>query len=387
MELQYGDKKSVLEILENTPTAKLDLQSKGHNLFSDWSNLLIDGDNLSALKALYLDRDMRGKIRLIYIDPPFATEREFSDRENNHAYSDALNGHEYVEFLRQRLVFLKELLSPDGSIYVHLDQKKGHYIKIILDEIFGEFNFVNEITRIKCNPKNFDRKAYGNMKDTIYFYSNNPNSQIDLTCWNELRISLEQKEITGRFNRLDKTGRRYTTTPLHAPGETINGATGQPWKNMLPPKGRHWRYPPQELTRLDNVGLVEWSKTGNPRKIIYADEGTGKKIQDIWEFKDAGAQNASYPTEKNIEMLKRIIQVSSNKGDIVLDCFAGSGTTLVAAEMLGRRWIGIDNSPMAIRIIRNRLDNTADCAPYRFLKATIDDAASKLKLSNKVLQE
>ena len=124
---------------------------------------------------------------------------------------------------------------------------------------------------------------------------------------------------------------------------------------MCPPRGRHWRSDPAELTRLDRVGLIEWSKNGNPRKRIYADEAirTGKKRQDVWTFKDP--QFPSYPTEKNLEMLETIILSSSNTGDLVLDCFAGAGTTLVAAEKHGRRWIGVDSSRIAIQKARQRL--------------------------------
>jgi len=264
-----------------------------------------------------------------------------------------------------------------------LDQKKGHYIKIILDEIFGEFNFKNDIARIKCNPKNFDRKAYGNIKDVIYYYSNNPTSNINLTYWNEIKQALDFEDIAKRFNKIDKKGRRYTTTPLHAPGKTENGPTGKPWKGLMPPKGRHWRYCPEELTKLDKKGLVEWSKTGNPRKIIYADESDGKKLQDIWEFKDLGMQYSLYPTEKNMNLLKTIISTSSKKGDIVLDCFAGAGTTLIAAEELDRRWIGVDSSAMAIETIRKRLLGKIHSVPYKFIDV-MKNCDSRLKVINEV---
>jgi adenine-specific DNA-methyltransferase len=166
---------------------------------------------------------------------------------------------------------------------------------------------------------------------------------------------MTEEDIKRLFSKVDKDGRKYITTPLHAPGETRNGPTGQPWKGLKPPKGRHWRYSPDELDRLDEHRLIEWSSTGNPRKIIYADEvlAKGKKRQDIWEFKDP--PYPTYPTEKNLEMLKMIIEASSNPDDIVLDCFAGSGTTLVAAEEMGRRWIGIDDSKVAIGAARKRL--------------------------------
>ena len=155
------------------------------------------------------------------------------------------------------------------------------------------------------------------------------------------------------FKKVDKDGRRYTTIPLHAPGETRNGPTGQEWRGIKPPKGRHWRSEPKALEELDRAGLIEWSKNGVPRKKIYADEKDGKKKQDIWEYKDA--QYPSYPTEKNLEMLKTIILASSDPGDLILDCFCGSGTTLQAAGELGRNWIGIDESAEAIKVAKERL--------------------------------
>ncbi|MBI5306661.1 site-specific DNA-methyltransferase, partial [Candidatus Wolfebacteria bacterium] len=237
----------------------------------------------------------------------------------------------------------------------HIDQKTGHYVKIIMDEVFGEENFRNDITRIKCNPKNFERKAYGNIKDVIYFYSKSKPNDNDPMYWTDYRMPLLEEEIIRQFPKIDKFGRRYATTPLHAKGETRNGPTGQPWKELKPPKGRHWRYSPEELTRLDEQGLIEWSSTGNPRKIIYAEENRGKKIQDIWDFKDPGFEKSIYPTEKNEEMLKQIILASSSEGDIVLDCFAGSGTTLAVAEKLKRFWIGIDANKSALETSEKRL--------------------------------
>lgn len=123
---------------------------------------------------------------------------------------------------------------------------------------------------------------------------------------------------------------------------------------MLPPKGRHWRCSVEELERLDEAGLIEWSKTGNPRKINYADEHTSKKAQDIWEFKDP--VNPTYPTEKNLDMLKFIVEASSNIDSIVMDCFCGSGSTLLAADICGRNWIGVDQSEIAIDIVTKKFE-------------------------------
>lgn len=326
-----------------------------------WKNMLIYGDNLTILKSLLNNHDIKNKIRLIYIDPPFSTNHKFrsgslrvstisSSLDDEIAYNDTVVGKEYLDFMKERLIFLRELLANDGSIYIHIDCKVGHYLKILMDEVFGKKNFINDITRIKSNPKNFQRKAYGNTKDMILFYSKTKDF-----IWNEARQDFNKSDIERLFPKTDKDGRRYTTNPLHAPGETKNGKTGQMWKNNMPPKGRHWRHPPEELERLDKKGLIVWSSKGVPRKKIYADDfiKKGMKMQDIWEFKDP--QYPSYPTEKNLDMLKMIVKASSNPDDIVMDAFCGSGTTLIASEELGRKWIGIDNSQLAIRTAAKRL--------------------------------
>jgi adenine-specific DNA-methyltransferase len=358
MKLSYENKESEASILANTKAAVFDGKIGG-------GNLLIHGDNLNVLQALRAS--FSGKIDLIYIDPPFSTNTVYrvgSERtgtvsfssEDDVAYRDDLGGSEYLESLRKRLIITKELLSPRGSIYLHIDYKIGHYVKVLMDEIFGQANFRNDITRIKCNPKNFSRQSYGNMKDLILFYSNGSDP-----IWNEVRIPLDEQELHRLFRKIDKDGRRYTTIPLHAPGETKSGVTGEKFKGLLPPKGRHWRSSPKVLEELDKQGLIEWSKNGVPRKIIYADEHAGKKLQDIWEFKDP--QYPTYPTEKNLQLLKTIVAASSNMNSIVLDFYCGSGTTLLAAQELGRRWIGIDESLPAIETAKERLGSA-----YQLLK-------------------
>jgi len=172
------------------------------------------------------------------------------------------------------------------------------------------------------------------------------------------------------FKKIDKDGRKYTTIPLHAPGETTNGNTGKEWKGIKPPKGRHWRSEPAILEELDKQGLIEWSTNGVPRKKIFLDEKDGKKMQDIWEFKDP--QYPKYPTEKSLDLLKFIIEASSNEGDLVLDCFCGSGTTLIAAQELSRNWIGIDKSDQAIKVTQKKLSQIPASlfskVEYEFLK-------------------
>jgi len=356
MELKFDNKISEKQVLSkaNKNKSPFELNYNGSMLFM--------GDNFEVLSILL--NNFRGKINLIYIDPPFNTDQEFFVSENGRAnsishskndivaYSDKMSTDEYLEFIRERLILLRELLSDNGSIYLHIDYKIGHYIKIIMDEVFGKENFKNDIARIKSNPKNFYRKAYGNEKDLILFYTKNYKNNI----WNDIKVPLDENEIAERFSKIDESGRRYTTIPLHAPGETKNGPTSKPWRNIPVPKGRHWRTNPEEFEKMDKQGLIEWSSTGNPRIKKYADEHTGKKIQDIWRFKDP--QNPKYPTEKNSTMLEQIILQSSNENDYVLDCFAGSGSTLKAAFKNNRKWIGVDNSEVAINVIKsNKIGN------------------------------
>lgn len=323
-------------------------------------NLLIHSENIKGLEYLINEKKLKGKIDLVYIDPPYATGLNFtisdgrantiSNSKNGQiAYTDKVVGNDFLEFLRPRLLLLKELLSDKGSIYLHIDYKIGHYVKILMDEVFGIENFRNDITRIKCNPKNFNRIGYGNIKDMILFYS-----KTNTPIWNEPRTKYSERDLEKLYPKINAEGRRYTTVPIHAPGETKKGNTNQIFKGILPPKGRHWRTDVQTLEQWDNEGLIEWSSNGNPRKIIYADEKEGKRVQDIWEFKDP--QYPVYPTEKNADMLDLIIQTSSNEDSIVLDCFCGSGTTLKSAEKLGRKWIGIDESDLAIGVIEEKIN-------------------------------
>jgi len=348
-------------------------------------NLLIKGNNIDGLSYLLENRDLKGKIDLVYIDPPFATGGNFTitdgrastisnSRNGDIAYSDKLIGKDFVEFLRERLILIKKLLSEQGSIYLHIDYKIGHYVKVMMDEVFGIKNFRNDITRVKCNPKNFNRLGYGNVKDLILFYTKSSKP-----IWNEPREKYTEKDLDKLFQKTDDQGRQYTTVPIHAPGETQNGKSNQPFKGIMPPKGRHWRTDVETLEQWDKDGLIEWSPTGNPRKIIFADEREGKRIQDIWEYKDP--QYPTYPTEKNSDLLDLIVLTSSNPGSTVLDCFCGSGTTLKSAQINNRKWIGIDKSEKAIEAAIKKLEtiepNLFAAKPeYDFI--TLDEATKKI---------
>lgn len=351
IKLSYEGKQSELAIL-NTPPAELARDvSVGQS--GDASSRLYFGENLAVLAALAHDPAVRGQVRVVYIDPPYATKSVFQSRQQTDAYTDLLEGAHYIEFLRARLILLRELLADDGSIYVHLDDNMAFHAKAIMDEVFGPSNFRSWITRKKCNPKNYTRKTYGNVSDYILFYSKTADYvwHRPVEAWTAQRAGKEYQYTD------EKTGRRYKKVPIHAPG-VRNGETGKLWRGMMPPPGKHWQYKPSTLDEMDARGDIYWSPTGNPRRKIFLDDSAGVPVQDIWlDFRDAHNQNihiTGYPTEKNPALLRQIIEASSNEGDLVLDCFAGSGTTLEVAHQMERRWIGIDNSPEAIRVMHQR---------------------------------
>lgn len=321
--------------------------------FADNENQLFYGDNLDVLKHLIHQSDLKGKIKLIYIDPPYGTNSVFHSRNQKSSYKDDLIGSQFIEFLRRRIILLHELLADDGSIYIHLDNNMIFESKLILDEVFGASNFRGFITRKKCSNKNYTKNTYGNISDYVIFYSKS-----NQYTWDRATSPWTEEKIKKEYPCIDEaTNRRYKKVPIHAPG-IRNGETGKPWRGKMPPEGKHWQYTPTKLDALDAKGEIYWSANGNPRRKVFFDKDKGVAVQDIWlDVQDSVNQNikiTGYPTEKNPNLLKRIIETSSNKGDYVLDCFAGSGTTLDVAHQLGRQWIGVDNSSEAIENILKR---------------------------------
>ena len=365
--LSYSHKASEEEVLRMTTMAALE---KKREVGGGGENMLVHGDNLPILRSFCEDAAIKGKVHLVYIDPPYSTRRVFTGKSvwyqddveidhNTHAYEDRLVGAEYLEFLRLRLVLLRELLSSDGTVYVHLDDKMAFPAKVLMDEIYGAGNFRNWITRRKCSSKNYTRKRFGNISDYILCYSKS-----DRPTWNQPRQEWEEEHADVEYPRVEEgTGRRFKPVPIYAQ-ETRYGDTGKAWRGMMPPKGKHWFTSPENLEKLDQEGRIYWSPTGNPRKKVYLDESSGIAYPDIWmDFRDPHNQNVSvtgYPTEKNLDMLKMIVGASSNEGDLVLDCFCGSGTTLEAAFSLGRRWIGVDSSQVAIDITTRRMQKALE---------------------------
>ena len=344
--------------------------SRGRQL-RGWTNKLIWGDNkliLSSLKAGALRQQIEdaGGLKLIYIDPPFDVGADFSmdieiggetfHKEANLleqiAYRDTWGrgADSFIAMIYERLILMRDLMAEDGSIYVHCDWRVSWAIRAVLSEVFGHSNFRNEIIRIKCNPKNYTSTAFGNFHDTIFFFSRSGRTQL-----NSVFDVRDEDQLAADFPQIEAgTGRQYTTVALHAKG-LRQGPTGKAWRDILPPTGRHWAFIPETLDQFDEDGLIEWSSTGNPRLKRYADDDDGKAVQDIWEYKDPGDRIADYATQKPEGLLERIINASSNEGDLVADFFCGSGTTAAIAEKLGRKWITTDLGKFAIHTTRKRL--------------------------------
>ncbi|WP_411726877.1 site-specific DNA-methyltransferase [Methyloglobulus sp.] len=357
-ELQYKGKKSEPDILSRTPAAPLQKMRSfnSDNPFSDdWRNLLIFGDNLLALKALYNDQrganryGTKNRIKLVYIDPPFATKQDFmKDREK--AYRDKVMGAQFIEFIRERLVLLREVLADDGSIYVHLDWKKGHYIKAVMDEVFGEFNFQNEIIW-KRTSAHSDSKTYANVHDLILYYSRS-----EQTKFIPQYSQYSEEHLTTRYKHTDPDGKRFTDGDLVGTG-LKGGGYEYEWKGVV----KTWRCPLTTMQRYEKENRLYYTKNGVARIKRYLDEVQGVSPTDMWmdiyPVNSQAAERVDYPTQKPEQFLNRVIISSSSENDIVLDAFAGSGTTLATAEKLKRRWIGMDCGKLAIYTIQKRLLN------------------------------
>ena len=375
-ELAYSGKMRIEDILSDTDEiSNVPLQverrfnapdNENSSNSETWDNLLIFGDNLQILKTFFYNKDplivgkVKEKVKLIYIDPPFATEQEFNSNQGQKAYADKVKGAEFVEFLRRRLVLLKEMMTPDGFICVHLDYRKKHYIKVIMDEVFRESNFKNEIAvnRVKKNIRERIKvKKLNEEFDTILVYSRSEEA---------LLLPPTRMEFKGDiWHSFDAPGFR-------------NGMDYELF-GFCPSTTTHWRWESKKAFEAvknyenwlkyfsDSETLGEyWNRTGKKLKFIRPNSNTGKPeyfipeteqtlCNNLWNDLSAYSFANGYPTEKNELFLKRIIEMTTDPGDLVMDCFAGSGTALAAAEKLGRRWIGCDIGKFSLYTIQKRL--------------------------------
>ncbi|MGB6462836.1 MAG: site-specific DNA-methyltransferase, partial [Nitrosotalea sp.] len=333
----------------------------------EWLNRMIYGDNLLAMQALLAGdpltgmSSMRGKIDLIYIDPPFDSKADYRTKVHlqsgdieqkptvieQFAYSDTWkNGtSSYIEMMIPRLILMREFLSEQGSIYVHIDWHVGHYVKIIMDEIFGKENFVNQIIWQRVYSHN-DSHRYGRVHDMILFYAKSKNF-----IWQNQYEPYSQKYLE-MYSMDDGDGRKYKVENTMGPGG--RGSTYE-WNGLV----RAWRYSKETMQKLDKAGLLYYTKTGFPKKKVYLDEMPGKPLQDVWVDINVIAGQAkelvNYNTQKPLKLIERIIKASSNENSVIADFFAGSGTLGTVAEKLGRKWIMSDLGKTACMVMRKRL--------------------------------
>jgi len=370
-ELVYGGKMRKEDILANedgvfpVPLQVEKIFNGKRKAWKDgWRNVIAFGDNLQFLKTIYENKDplikdkVKGKVKLIYIDPPFATESDFNAGEGQKAYTDKTKGAEFVEFLRKRLIVAREILSDDGSIFVHLDWKKSHYIKIVLDEIFGENNFRNEIIwRRTFAGKTISRNIPLNT-DFIFWYSKSENYY-----FSPITKPLTDEDKDG-FKKDDNDGRgKYSTVSLQKVAGPTKGTiynytdeTGKVWER--PKKG--WRMIEQKLKELEKDNRIYFGgKTLREKYYLSEREDIGKQVDNLWT--DIGNMNrnktedVNYPTQKPERLIERIIKATSNEGDIVLDFFSGSGSTASVAEKLNRKWITCDIGKLSFYTIQKRI--------------------------------
>jgi DNA modification methylase len=371
-------------------------------------NTFYYGDILDILRRYIADES----VDLIYLDPPFNSAADYNvlfaekdgtqahaqikafedtwtwDLEAAQEYAEVLrSGHDrvakslkglhdflggsdmlaYLSMMALRLIELRRVLKPTGSIYLHCDPTASHYLKIIMDPVFGPENFLNEIVWQRTGAHG-SAKRFGPIHDVILFYAKG-----DSYTWNPAYQPLPQETADAWFNNVESdTGRRFNRNTLTAPG-VRSGSSGKPWRGIDPTaKGRHWAVPGfareaigdldtiEALEALDKMGRVFWPQKagGTPMLKLYLDESKGVPALDLWtdiRLQTSAKERLGYPTQKPEALLERIIFASSNQGDTVLDPFCGCGTAISAAQKMNRKWIGIDITHLSVTLIKVRL--------------------------------
>ncbi len=353
-------------------------------------NTLFYGDNLAILREYVPD----ASVDLIYLDPPFNSNRNynvlFKDEGGTEseaqitAFEDTWHWGEdadrtyrelvvnapphvsdmvealrkfvgtnqmmaYLVMMAARLVELHRVLKPTGSLYLHCDPTASHYLKILLDTIFGVGNFRNEVIW-KRTSAHSDSKTCGNTHDILLLYTKS-----NTFTWNKQYQAYDDEYINSHYRRVDGTGRRFRTDNLTAMGLSGGGYTYN-WNGVT----KLWRLPEARMRELHEQGRVHYTKSGGAEYIRYLDEMPGITLQDVWDdippINSQASERLGYPTQKPLALLERIVSASSNPGDIVMDPFCGCGTAIAAAQKLGRRWIGIDITHLSIALQKYRLE-------------------------------
>ena len=343
-------------------------QKESHGADVDgWRNKIFWGDNLQVMSHLL--KDFRGKVNLIYIDPPFDSNADYKKRielkgkavtndQNtfeDKQYSDIWTNDGYLQFMYERLILIRELLAENGSIYLHCDYRKSYHLRCILDEIFGVKNFINEVVWVRSSARANISTGMSGGHDTIFIYS-----QSDHPIWNSQYLPLSESYIKSHYRHLEEgTNRRYRLDNMISPNPDRPNLKYE-WNGV----SRVWRVTKENMQKLHNEDRIVYSKQGVAQYKRYLDESSGTPLNSVWQdippVNSQATEDTAYPTQKPETLLERIIKSSSAIGDLVFDCFMGSGTTQAIAMKLGRRFIGADINLGAVQITTKRLLGIAD---------------------------
>ena len=336
-----------------------------------WINKIFWGDNLQVMSHLL--KEYRGQIDLIYIDPPFDSKADYKKtiriKSNNATndttafeekqYGDIWNNDGYIQFMYERLILMRELLSDSGTLYLHCDWHQSAHLRCVLDELFGPMNCHNVVTWKRSHAQGNagqGSKHFGIVTDTIFVYSKTENP-----IWNQQYTAYSQEVIDRDYKYIDETsGERYRLTPVDGPG---GASKGNPYYEFLGVSG-YWRYSKETMQALYEAGEIQLSSTGKSlSRRRYLKDAKGTPVTDLWDdlnrVSPTSSERLDYPTQKPECLIERILQTSSDPGSLVFDCFMGSGTTQAVAMKLGRRFIGADINLGAIQTTTKRLLSVA----------------------------
>ena len=363
----------------------LELSSAGND--PEWRNRLIWGDKKYVLPSLL--PEFAGKVDLIYIDPPFDTGADFSfsatvadhtgtTEEESFtftkepsiielkAYRDTW-GHgldSYIQWFSETATLLRELLSESGSLYVHLDWHVSHYAKAILDDIFGREQFRNEIIWKRTSAHANVGQRFAMVNDRIFLYTKS-----DHWTWNQPYVPYTADYVKSHYGQSEEgDNRRFTTRDLTASMERASSGQLYAWKGFRPPKTRCWAYTKDKMEKFEGEGRLVYSATGMPHLKLYLNDMPGTPADDlgmdIFPINSQAEERLGYATQKPETLAERVIQTSSHEGDLVLDCFIGSGTIAAVSEKMNRRWIACDLGRFAIHTTRKRLLDISTLKPF-----------------------
>lgn len=316
--------------------------------------LILAGDNLDALHALAGEGV---RVDLAYLDPPYmaGSDRVIAAPGDPLAYRDTWPGgfDRYLDMLYTRLAAIRGLLAPTANLVLHLDWHAVHYAKVLCDELFGAGNFRNEIVWRRSNAHS-DPSRFGVITDTLLLYAAGEGAY-----WADIHVPHSSDYIKSHWRKQDARG-PYRLVPLDAPRHGEGGNLVYAWKGKLPAPTRTWAVVREAMEALEREGRIAYTAAGTPNLKRYLDESPGLRAQNLWDdippVNPMAAERLGYPTQKPVALLERIVTATCPPGGLVLDPFLGSGTTAEAAERLGRRWIGVDSNPAALRIARARLE-------------------------------